>query len=173
MSELYEKAVRYATEKHEGQVRKYTHEPYITHPLAVAEKVEKFLCEDVHVFGRTADIDTVEFAKCVAVLHDTVEDTDATHDEIVELFGKEIASGVWYLTKTESFVGNREVRKGLCEARLSRAPWIVKVVKTCDLHHNSGSIAEHDPKFAELFRTETKSLLECMHMTSTYVRLGG
>jgi len=149
-------ALEFATEMHEGQVRKYTGEEYIMHPIAVADLVEEYLDEQVE------PEEFVMAAIAIALLHDTVEDTPATEENILERFGAEIAEGVWYLTKTPNFVGNRAFRKKLCETRLSQAPYMVRVIKTFDMFHNSLSIQEHDPKFWELFQQETVELLEAM-----------
>jgi relA/spoT family protein len=81
---LLQKAVDYATEKHHGQTRK-SGEPYITHPLQVAATLIDW----------GMDIDSI----VAGVLHDTVEDTDATLEEIVELFGKDVAFLVDGVTK--------------------------------------------------------------------------
>ena len=81
---LLQKAVDYATEKHHGQTRK-SGEPYITHPRQVAATLIDW----------GMDIDSI----VAGVLHDTVEDTDATLEEIVELFGKDVAFLVDGVTK--------------------------------------------------------------------------
>ena len=81
---LLEKAIRYAADKHDGQLRK-SGEPYITHPLQVATMLVDW----------GMDIDSV----IAGVLHDTVEDTDATLEEITELFGRDIAFLVDGVTK--------------------------------------------------------------------------
>lgn len=81
---MLQKAVDYATEKHHGQTRK-SGEPYITHPLQVAATLIDW----------GMDIDSI----VAGVLHDTVEDTDATLEEIVELFGKDVAFLVDGVTK--------------------------------------------------------------------------
>jgi GTP pyrophosphokinase/guanosine-3',5'-bis(diphosphate) 3'-pyrophosphohydrolase len=80
------KAIEYAKEKHQGQFRK-TGEPYIVHPLWVARKLAEM----------KMDIPTV----VAGVLHDVVEDTDATVEEIEKLFGKEVALLVDGLTKLD------------------------------------------------------------------------
>jgi len=80
------KAIEFAEKKHEGQKRK-TGEPYIVHPLWVALQLAKM----------KMDIPTV----VAGVLHDTVEDTDATVEEIKEQFGEEIANLVDGLTKLD------------------------------------------------------------------------
>jgi len=149
---MYE-ALKFATKMHEGQVRKYTGEEYITHPVAVADIVEIYL--DKKGYSE----EDITMAIQVALLHDTVEDTVATMEDIEEKFGAEIAKGVWFLTKTPNYVGNRKFRKELCEARLREAPEIIRILKTADMFHNSLSIEEHDPKFWNLFKEETVSLL--------------
>mgnify|MGYP003043255874 CR=1 FL=1 len=81
---VLDSAIDYATKKHAGQKRK-SGEPYITHPLAVAGILVEW----------GMDIDTV----IAGVLHDTVEDTDATLDELESLFGRDIAFLVDGVTK--------------------------------------------------------------------------
>ena len=151
------KALEFATKMHEGQVRKCTGEEYITHPVAVADIVEIYLDKK----GYTEE--EIMMAIEVAILHDTVEDTVATMETVEGFFGPEIAKGVWFLTKTPDYVGNRKFRKELCEARLREAPEIIRIIKTCDMYHNSLSIEEHDPKFWNLFKEETVSLLIAMN----------
>lgn len=152
---MYE-ALKFATKMHEGQVRKYTGEEYITHPVAVADIVEIYL--DKKGYSE----EDIMMAVQVALLHDTVEDTVATMEDIEDKFGDEVAKGVWFLTKTPNYVGNRKFRKELCEARLREAPEIIRILKTADMFHNSLSIEEHDPKFWNLFKEETVSLLIAM-----------
>lgn len=150
------KALEFATKMHKGQVRKYTGEEYITHPVAVADIVEAYL--DRKGFTEEEIMMAIE----VAILHDTVEDTVATMESVEGFFGPEVAKGVWFLTKTPDYVGNRKFRKELCEARLREAPEIIRIIKTADMFHNSLSIEEHDPKFWNLFKEETVSLLIAM-----------
>ncbi len=83
---LVKKAVEFAEKKHEGQKRK-TGEPYVVHPLWVALELAKM----------KMDIPTV----VAGVLHDTVEDTSATVEEIEREFGAEIAKLVDGLTKLD------------------------------------------------------------------------
>ena len=77
-------AIDFATHAHHGQKRK-SGEPYITHPLSVAGILVDW----------AMDIDTV----LAGVLHDTVEDTDATLEEIESLFGRDVAFLVDGVTK--------------------------------------------------------------------------
>ena len=102
----FERALCFAIEKHSGQTRKIHNSPYILHPLEVAAIVGTM----------TNDEDTL----CAAVLHDTVEDTDTTLEEITESFGKRVslivmtetenkrsdrpASETWHLRKEETLI---------------------------------------------------------------------
>ena len=81
---MIKKAYNFASEAHLGDVRK-SGEPYIQHPISVA-----MILTDIY-----ADYQTL----CAALLHDTVEDTSTTIEEIEEKFGKEIALIVDGVTK--------------------------------------------------------------------------
>lgn len=78
MGILLNKAIVFATEAHEGQFRKGTQIPYILHPIEAAAIVGTMTTDDEIIAG--------------AVLHDVVEDTDTTVDEIKELFGERVAA---------------------------------------------------------------------------------
>lgn len=75
---LFEEALAFAAAKHAGQTRKMTKTPYFLHPMEVAA-----------IVGTMTDDETVIAA---ALLHDTVEDTDATLPEIAGRFGERVAS---------------------------------------------------------------------------------
>jgi len=77
-------AFEYATEKHAGQTRSDGSE-YIAHPCRVADTIMDYAPDNFTIFN-------------AALLHDTLEDTDATYDEILELFGKSVADLVLELT---------------------------------------------------------------------------
>ncbi len=83
---LLDKALHFAIDKHSGQVRKTQDTPYILHPIEVAAIVGTM----------TNDTDTL----CAAVLHDTIEDTDTTFDDLKEMFGRRVALLV--MTETEN-----------------------------------------------------------------------
>ena len=78
MLNVFEKAVVFATEAHAGQFRKFGDSPYILHPLEAA----------VIMGTMTTDRELL----AAAVLHDTVEDTPVTSEQIEELFGKRVAA---------------------------------------------------------------------------------
>lgn len=74
---VVDRAVRFAAEKHAGASRKGTEIPYIVHPMEAAAIVA----------GITDDQELI----AAALLHDTLEDTDATYEEVLDLFGKRVA----------------------------------------------------------------------------------
>ena len=95
-SDLIMRAYKYAEAHHEGQLRK-SNEPYIIHPLEVAYIVS------------TLELD--DSAICAALLHDVVEDTPATLDDIKNEFSEEIAmlvDGVTKLGKIADFLDKEE-----------------------------------------------------------------
>lgn len=145
---LVEKALRFATEAHEGQVRKYTGEPYINHPMAVAELV--------------SGVPHTEEMLAAALLHDTVEDCEVSPEDIMELFGKDVHDMVLMLTdvtKLYNMKGNRKYRKTIDRAHSSTASADAKTIKIADLLHNSESILKHDESFAKVFLKEKRLLL--------------
>ncbi len=83
--ELIERAYRFARQAHSG-VRRRSGEPYIMHPIAVAKIV-------------ISELGLGSTSICAAFLHDVVEDTDYTHEDIQAAFGPKIASIVEGLTK--------------------------------------------------------------------------
>ena len=95
-TKLVMKAYNYANSNHKNQLRK-SGEPYIIHPLQVA-----FILS-------TLDLD--ENTICAALLHDVVEDTDITHEDIVNEFGDEIANLVEGVTKLSQFQQNITVKE--------------------------------------------------------------
>ena len=79
-------AYEYAKMHHAGQYRQ-SGEEYITHPVTVA-----YILAKMHADGTTL---------CAGLLHDTLEDTKATYEEIEKLFGKEVANLVLGVTKAK------------------------------------------------------------------------
>ena len=146
----------FATLAHIGQVRKYTGEPYVGHCVAVSRMYQSW-CKEMD-----------KSALYAAVLHDTVEDTRVSHDELRITFGDQVAEYVWYLTKPEDFVGDRAQRKALDRARLALAPEVVRFVKIIDIMQNAPSIKEHDPDMWETWRVEMIRLLDAMNSKTVW-----
>lgn len=148
------RALYFATVAHTGQVRFKVNEsdediPYITHPIAVSKLVSKHGGSDEMVVA--------------AILHDVVEDTDVTSDDIFELFGEEVGDMVYDLTDeftTEAYPDlNRKARKDLERLRMKHISPEAKIIKLCDFIHNTGSIL-NDKNFSVIYLKEKKLTLE-------------
>jgi (p)ppGpp synthase/HD superfamily hydrolase len=149
--ELETRALAFAKAAHEAidQRRKYTNEPYIVHPMAVAELVRSV----PHTSEMVA----------AAYLHDVVEDTPVTIDEIREEFGAEVGELVDWLTDvSKPGDGNRRIRKEHDRQHLAKAPPAAKTIKLADLIDNTHSIKKHDPHFWKVYRREKLALLEVL-----------
>lgn len=149
-------AIEFATEAHSGQKRKYTGEDYIEHPMEVARIVRDVI--DAEEGKNPLRL----VAITAAILHDTVEDCDVTLDDLTEKFGSVVSEYVAHLTHVDPDFGNRAARKAEDARRLSLAPPMVKTIKLADVIHNSGSILEHDPKFAKVFMREMTVLVAAL-----------
>jgi (p)ppGpp synthase/HD superfamily hydrolase len=151
MTYLIEQARIFATEAHAavGQLRKYTGDPYIVHPAAVAALVE--------TVPHTPEM------VAAAWLHDSVEDTNVTIDDIRMEFGNEIAKLVWWLTDASRPTdGNRETRRAINRAHSAKAPPQAQTIKLADIIDNNSTIEAHDPDFAVVWREEKRLLLAVM-----------
>lgn len=146
-----ERAYTFAKAAHEaiGQVRKYTGEEYISHPIEVAAIV--------------SSVPHTDEMLAAALLHDTVEDTKVTAEDIRREFGAEVAALVGWLTDvSHPGDGNRAARKAIDRKHTAQAPVEAKTIKLADLISNSQSIIAHDPSFARVYLREKAALLEVL-----------
>ena len=132
-SQILNKALAFSKESHKHQVRK-SGEPYVVHPILVAAIV--------------VSITSDESMAISALLHDVVEDTDVSIEEIAEHFGKDVAHLVAGLTKIDSLRDNELVPSSSNERLILSALTFRKmllasikdvrvlVVKLCDRFHN-------------------------------------
>lgn len=125
---LLTRAFRFAAERHAAQRRKgAAGEPYVNHLAEVAELVA----------GATGGRDPQLVA--AAVLHDTVEDTDTTHAELVERFGADVAGLVAEVTDDKSLPKAERKRLQVAHAP-SRSPR-AKILKLADKTSNLRAVA--------------------------------
>ena len=126
------RAVAFAASKHRNQRRKdAAPSPYINHPIAVA-----------NVLANEGGIDDATVL-CAAVLHDTIEDTETTEEELTAIFGPEVTSVVLDVTDDKSL--EKHVRK---QRQIEHAPHIsneAKLVKLADKICNLRDILESPP----------------------------
>ena len=133
--EKAERAYRFAADFHRDQ-RRRSGEPYINHPVEVA----LILSKDLHM-----DEDTI----CAALLHDTVEDTPATLEQLTDLFGQTVAELVDGVTKLTSIKVTSMDEKQAWNLRkmflaMSRDIRVV-IIKLADRLHNMRTLAALPP----------------------------
>jgi hypothetical protein len=125
-------AALFAAEKHRHQQRKGADaSPYINHPLALARTLA--------VAGITDPV-----ILCAALLHDTVEDTDTSFDELEQRFGPQVASVVREVTDDKSL--DKPERKRLQVEKAASKSREAKLVKLADKISNLGDIRVSPPK---------------------------
>jgi (p)ppGpp synthase/HD superfamily hydrolase len=148
---LIRSAAEFARAAHEriGQRRKYTGEPYIVHPQAVAATVATVTDDEVVI--------------AAAWLHDVVEDTPVTIDQIEAEFGAEVARLVADLTDAATKAdGNRRQRKAIDREHTAGADPRAKTVKLADLIDNLSDIVNQAPDFASTYLEEKELLMEVL-----------
>ena len=147
---LIKQARNFAKKAHKNQTRKYTGEPYFNHCEAVALKVSKQR-QDPHVIA-------------AAYLHDVIEDTDVTLEQLHEKFGNKVTDLVKDLTDhytPEAYPTlNRAARKKLEAERLAKTSLNARIIKAADIEDNTKSITKYDPGFAKIYLKEKEYLLE-------------
>ena len=134
--DLIRSAFEFADKAHECQLRK-DNSPFVTHPLAVAQIV----AEELH-------LDSESIA--AALLHDTIEDTAATHEQIAELFSPTIANlveGVSKLTRVHYTSKAEEQMENLRKMLLAMSKDIrVILIKISDRLHNMRTMEYQTPE---------------------------
>lgn len=141
---LIKKAYVFSAKVHEGQVR-LSGEPYLSHPLEVADILANM------------KLDMLTIAS--GLLHDVLEDTKTTADEVQELFGKEVATIVGGVTKISKMsFSDREERhaENIKKMILAMAQDIrVVMVKLADRVHNMRTLGYHNPEKQRKVARET------------------
>ena len=129
---IFEAAI-FAACKHQGHVRKDEHaSPYITHPLSVAS--------EIYATGKVDDQPIL----VAAILHDTLEDTKTTQDELRQRFGEDVLSIVLEVTDDKSLI--KEHRKQLQVIHASHLSYPAKIIKLADKITNCRDILYTPPQ---------------------------
>ncbi len=148
---LIDRAVEYARDKHKDQLRK-DGSPYIIHPLAVAEIVAEMGLDVDAILG--------------ALLHDCIEDTDASFDEIAKLFGAttaELVEGVTKLTRANFSSTEEAQMENLRKMFMAMSKDIrVMLIKIADRLHNMRTMQ---------YQTPEKQIIKCRETMDIYAPL--
>jgi guanosine-3',5'-bis(diphosphate) 3'-pyrophosphohydrolase len=138
---LFVKALAFAAHKHRDQRRKDREaSPYINHPIALAQVL----------VNEASVLDPV--ALCAAILHDTLEDTETTADELLREFGEEITAVVEEVTDDKALP--KSERKRL---QIEHAPHIshpARLIKLADKISNLRDVAHSPPRDWSLERQQ-------------------
>ena len=135
-------AAIFAAQKHGDQKRK-TGQPYITHPIAVAEILMQI----------GMDADTVS----AGLLHDTIEDTNTTEEEISEIFGKEVGQMVQAVTKISRITDEKSIQEAETIKKMFFAmskDLRVILIKLADKLHNMRTIQGLSPERKRAFAND-------------------
>jgi len=144
------KAWFFASRVHKEQ--KYPGEklPYLTHLGNVM----------MEVMAVSLGLKNPELAITCAILHDTIEDTSVTYEELVQSFSKEVANGVLALTKDETLATKKEQMLDSLE-RIKQQPQEIWVVKMADRVANLGKPPEYwKAEKVKAYRDEARIILE-------------
>ena len=148
---ILQRAVEYASNKHIDQKRK-DGSPYIIHPLAVAEIVAEMGLDMDAVLG--------------ALLHDCIEDTDASHEDIEKLFGQtvaELVEGVTKLTRANFSSSEQAQMENLRKMFMAMSKDIrVVLIKIADRLHNMRTMQ---------YQTPAKQISKCRETMDIYAPL--
>ena len=148
---LIDQAVEYAREKHKDQKRK-DGSPYIIHPLAVAVIVAEMGLDMDAILG--------------ALLHDCIEDTDASHDDIAKKFGHvtaELVEGVTKLTRANFSSSEEQQMENLRKMFMAMSKDIrVVLIKIADRLHNMRTMQ---------YQTPAKQISKCRETMDIYAPL--
>ena len=148
---LIDQAVEYANAKHKFQKRK-DGSPYIIHPLAVAQIVAEI----------GLDMDAI----LASLLHDCIEDTDASHEEIEKLFGTtvaELVEGVTKLTRADFSTSEQAQMENLRKMFMAMSKDIrVVLIKISDRLHNMRTMQ---------YQTPEKQIKKCRETMDIYAPL--
>lgn len=154
----------YATTKHSAQSRR-DGTPYITHPERVAGHVRR-------VKGDSINIEDIESA---AWLHDTLEDTDASYEEIKELYGATVADIVQELTSDKEEI-KRVGKTAYLQKKLHNMSSYALIIKLADrLDNVSDLMTANNPEWALKYAIQTQDILEYLldkrELTTPQLRL--
>ena len=137
----------FAEKAHEGQKRKLSKEPYSNHPKRVAEIVKNH--------KKSKEIESLAAA---AHLHDTLEDTPTTYDELEKKFGKLVASLVKELSSDKIQIKLMGKAHYLANKMKGMTSWAL-VIKLADRLDNVSDLATATPEFRDRYKQETIDII--------------
>lgn len=166
ISEDLRQVLQFATNAHRGQTRSGG-EPYIGHPVRVAQTIEQY--------KKSHNLDALIAA---AYLHDTIEDTDTTHEALHDLFGGLVASLVKELTSDKEKIAKMGKSDYLAQKMAHDMSSYALVIKLADRLDNVQDIATaKSPAWRARYKAETEHILNYIEknrvLSGTHQKLVG
>jgi len=164
-TDLYANALYFAAQKHHGQRVPGTDLPYLVHITTVAGEVLGALSRETFAVP--------DLAVACALLHDTIEDTSTTAEEIEVLYGAAVAAGVQALSKDPAVAAPHRMSDSL--RRIRAQPPEVWIVKLADRITNlAAPPVSWPPEKRRHYRDEAAEILAALGSASAYLaaRLG-
>ena len=152
MMNLIARATLFADQAHDGQLRKFSGLPYISHPMEVMQIV-RGVCNDDDVLA-------------AAVLHDVIEDCGVTYTDLMLEFNENIAHLVYQVTNAaDDEDGDRIVRAYINRHVMANASADAQTIKLADIISNLSGIdlaLECDPAWAKMYLEEKVDMINVL-----------
>lgn len=148
ISDIEKRAWEFAKQKHEGQFRKFQNSSYFDGHVA-------------KVFGLLKQVDTNPILGCAAICHDVIEDTDATWEDIKEIFGKRVANLVKELTSDEEKINLKGKKDYLLDKMIDMSDGAL-LIKLCDRLQNISDSYNASERFRDNYYKETKYIIDSL-----------
>lgn len=159
------KAMEYASSRHKTQKRRFTHELYVEHCKRVAEIVRSY--------KKSHEIDKLVSS---ALLHDTIEDTNTTEEDLEKMFGGLVSSLVVELTSDKAKIRKEGKQEYLSDKMIHMSSWAL-VIKLADRLDNVNDLDKTSEEFRNRYSKETVYILNMLEahrkLTKTQVELVG
>lgn len=151
---MQQKAREFAIIKHGTAMRKSNGLPYYTHPIAVATRLLQFPETSIN-----QDI------ICAAYLHDTLEDTDTTSEEITLKFNETVSKLVQEVTSDKRLIKERQQTDPQAKAKyltgkINRMSKDARAIKLADREHNVSDLHVCTSEFSTRYANETRYILD-------------
>lgn len=160
--DVYIKAWNYASSVHNGQLVPGTTIPYINHIANVAMEAMAAIASD-------QTINAPDLLIQCALLHDVIEDTATTYDEVVSEFGTDVADGVLALSKDSNLPGKTEQMKDSLN-RIKQQPVEIWMVKLSDRITNLQPPPKHwNKEKINAYREEANLILEHLGSANNFL----
>ncbi len=158
-SKKFNDAMFFAVKAHENQKMKYPSDmPYAAHIFGVCQTAINYVEKDVNL--------NWDLLVQVALLHDSIEDTEVTFSDIKINFGEAVAKGVWALSKDEKIEKNKQMEA--CIKKIKNSPKEIAMVKLADRIFNiRGRVPTWSKERQEFYKQEAKYICDNLGYASS------